>query len=41
MSDMKKEINVDTYPYLPVEVTVDVIGGEWKGLILLSFNFWY
>lgn len=33
MSDKKKEINVDTYP-CPVEVTVDVIGGKWKGLIL-------
>ena len=33
MSDIKKEINVDTYP-CPVEVTVDVIGGKWKGLIL-------
>lgn len=33
MSDKKKEINEDTYP-CPVEVTVDVIGGKWKGLIL-------
>ena len=33
MSDIKKEINVDTYP-CPIEVTVDVIGGKWKGLIL-------
>lgn len=30
---IKKEINEDTYP-CPVEVTVDVIGGKWKGLIL-------
>jgi DNA-binding HxlR family transcriptional regulator len=33
MSDIKKEINEDTYP-CPVEVAVDVIGGKWKGLIL-------
>lgn len=33
MSNIKKEINEDTYP-CPVEVTVDVIGGKWKGLIL-------
>lgn len=33
MSNSKKEINEDTYP-CPVEVTVDVIGGKWKGLIL-------
>ncbi|MCQ6282825.1 helix-turn-helix domain-containing protein [Bacillus sp. EB600] len=33
MSNIKKEINEDTYP-CPVEVTVDIIGGKWKGLIL-------
>lgn len=33
MSHIKKEINEDTYP-CPVELTVDVIGGKWKGLIL-------
>jgi len=33
MSNIKKDINEDTYP-CPVEVTVDVIGGKWKGLIL-------
>ena len=33
MSYIKKEINEDTYP-CPVELTVDVIGGKWKGLIL-------
>ncbi|MEK5207297.1 winged helix-turn-helix transcriptional regulator [Psychrobacillus sp. FSL H8-0510] len=33
MSNIQKEINEDTYP-CPVEVTVDVIGGKWKGLIL-------
>ena len=33
MSNIKKEINEDTYP-CPVELTVEVIGGKWKGLIL-------
>lgn len=33
MNTAKKEINEDNYP-CPVEVTVDVIGGKWKGLIL-------
>lgn len=33
MKDLKNEICPDTYA-CPVAVTVDVIGGKWKGLIL-------